>query len=195
MVTSTEPRRVAASPRTGPLGRLARLGWAAATAMILASIVDGRGPARFRNPHVLTEPSAWLLHAVMLVAFVLLVGAIASALGGRQVARRAQVGTLVAVAGTVALAGAVGHLAYGAVWGFPLADLVWSFDVLVLAQQVVALVLAIALGTPGCEIGVWPELIARRRGERSSPSAGLACIVGLHLVDAWEARHRASTWG
>jgi hypothetical protein len=193
MVTSTEPRGVAASPRTGPLGRLARLGWAAVSAIVLASVVDGRGPARFRNPHVLTEPSAWLLHAVMLVVLVLLVGAIAEALGGRRVARHAQVGSLLAVAVTVAFAGAVGHLAYGSVWGFPLADLVWSFDVGVLTQQVVALVLAITLGTPGCEIGVWPELIAHMRGERSSPSAGLACIVGLHLVDAWEARHRTGT--
>ena len=190
MVTTAAPRGVAARPRTGPLGRLVRLGWAAGLAAALASIVDGRGPARFRNPHVLTEPSAWLLHAVMLVLLVLLVGAIAEALGGRQVARRAQLGTLLAVAGTVALAGAVGHLAYGSVWGFPLADLVWSFDVLLLAVDVVALVLAIALGTPGCEIEVWPELIARLRGEHASPSAGLACIVGLHLVDAWEARHR-----
>jgi hypothetical protein len=193
MVTTTGPRGVAASPRTGPLGRLARLGWTVAMAVILASIVDGRGPARFRNPHVLTEPSAWLVHAAMLVVFVLLVGAIAAALDGRQVAWRAQVGTLLAVVGAVGLAGAVGQLTYGSLWGFPLADLVWSFDVLMLAQEVVALVLAIALGTPGCEIGVWPELIARMRGERSSPSAGLACIVGLHLVDAWEARRRTST--
>ena len=193
MLTSTQPRDVAAHSRTGPLGRLVRLGWAAGLAVALASIVDGRGPARFRNPHVLTEPSAWLLHAVMLVLFVLLVGAIAAALGGRQVARRAQVGSLLAVAGTVALAGGVGQLVYGSVWGFPLADLVWSFDAVVLAQQVVALVLAIALGTPGCEIGVWPELIARVRGGRASASAGLACIVGVHLVDAWEARHRTST--
>ena len=69
----------------------------------------------------------------------------------------------------------------------------WSFDVVLLAEDVVALVLAIALGTPGCEIGVWPELIARVRGERSSRSTGLVCIVGLHLVDAWEARHRTRT--
>jgi hypothetical protein len=61
------------------------------------------------------------------------------------------------------------------------------------AGLAVALVLAIALGTPGCEIGVWPELIARVRGGRASASAGLACIVGVHLVDAWEARHRTST--
>ena len=115
MVTTAAPRGVAASPRTGPLGRLVRLGWAAGLAAALASIVDGRGPARFRNPHVLTEPSAWLLHAVMLVLLVLLVGAIAEALGGRQVARRAQVGTLLAVAGTVVLAGTVGHVAYGSV--------------------------------------------------------------------------------
>ncbi len=190
MVTSTARRGVGASSRTGPLGRLVRLGLAAGLALALASIVDDRGPARFRNPHVLTEPSAWLLHAVMLVIFVLLVGSIAAALRGRQVARRAQVSTLLAIAGTVTLAGVAGQLGYGFVWGFPLADLVWSFDVVLLAEEVIALVLAVALGTPGCEIGVWPELIGRVRGDRSSPSAGLACIVGLHLVDAWEARHR-----
>jgi hypothetical protein len=77
------------------------------------------------------------------------------------------------------------------VWGFPLADLVWAFDVLMLSETIVALLLAVALGTPGCEIGVWPELIARTRGGRAAPAAGLACIVGLHFVDASEARRRA----
>jgi hypothetical protein len=192
MVTTARPRTVAARFRTGPLGRLVRLGWAAAAALALVSIVDARGSARFRNTHVLTEPSAWFLHALMLVVFVLLVGAIASALGDGRMARRVQVASVAAMTGIVAVAGGLGHLAYGSAWGFPLADLVWWFDVLVLAQEVVALVLAIVLGTPGCEIGVWPELIARVRGERSAPSSGLACIVGLHLLDEWEARRGKS---
>ena len=74
--------------------------------------------------------------------------------------------------------------------GFPLADLVWTFDVVMLAQTVVALLLAIVLGTPGCEIGVWPEVIARSRGESAPPTTGLACVIGLHFIDEWEARRR-----
>jgi hypothetical protein len=195
MVTTARPRTEAGGFRTGPLGRLVRLGWAAVAALALVSIIDARGSARFRNPHVLTESSAWFLHALMLVVFVILVGAIASTLGDGRLARRVQVASVAAVTGIVALAGGLGQLAYGSAWGFPLADVVWWFDVLVLAQEVVALVLAIVLGTPGCEIGIWPELIARVRGQRSTPAAGLACIVGLHLLDEWEVRRRTSPHG
>jgi hypothetical protein len=84
----------------------------------------------------------------------------------------------------------VGLVFYGSVWGFPLADLVWWFDVLMLAEGLIACTLAVVLGTPGCEIGVWPELTARLRGRRSAPANGLACVVGLHFVDRWESRHR-----
>lgn len=38
--------------RTGPVGRLLRLGMAVAAALTLASIVDSHGSARFRNPHI-----------------------------------------------------------------------------------------------------------------------------------------------
>lgn len=176
--------------RTGPIGRLARLGWATAAALTLASIIDRHGSARFRNPHILTEPSAWLLHGLMLVAFMLAVGAIASRLYGHQVARRAQAASIVAIATTVVVAGAVGAATRGAIWGFPLADLVWSFDVGVLVEQLLAFMLAAILGTPGCEIGVWPELIARARGETVEVTEGLACIAGLSVIDRWEAGQR-----
>jgi hypothetical protein len=100
--------------------------------------------------------------------------------------RRAQFIAAAALGGSLGIAGLIGQFVYGATWGFPLADLVWWFDVAMLAEQVVALTLAIVLGTPGCEIGVWAELIARRRGRRSSTVDGLGCIVGLHLLDRWE---------
>jgi len=38
---------------------------------------------------------------------------------------------------------------------------------------------------------VWPELLARARGRSARSEQGLACIVGLHLIDAWEARRLA----
>jgi group II intron reverse transcriptase/maturase len=141
---------------------------------------------RFRNAHILTEPSAWLLHALMAVIYILLIGALAQALWGVRSVRRAQLIAAAVLGGSLGITGLIGQFVYGAAWGFPLADLVWWIDVAMLAEQVVALILASVLGTPGCEIGVWAELIARRRGTRSSTVDGLGCIVGLHLLDQWE---------
>ena len=176
--------------RTGPVGRIVRLGFASAAALTVASIVDARGSARFRNPHILTEPSAWFLHGLMLTVLVLLVGAVSAGLVGDRVARRAQVASIVAIVVAVGVAGALGYRSHGSVWGFPLSDLVWYFDVFVLAAEVAAFIGAVVLGTPGCEIGVWPELISRPRGEKAGQMEGLACIVGIHLIDRWEAQRR-----
>ncbi|MGH3012705.1 MAG: hypothetical protein ACRDMY_12840, partial [Gaiellaceae bacterium] len=74
----------------------------------------------------------------------------------------------------------------GEVWASPLPELVWGFDALMLVETIVALVLAIALGTRGCEVGVWPELLGRVRGE--AVSARPICVLGLHFIDDWEAR-------
>jgi len=183
--------------RTGPIGRLTRVGWVVAVALTMGSIVDARGPARFRNPHILSEPSAWFLHALMLLVFLVLVGSLATVLGNRRIAQRAQAAALAALAAIGAVAALVGQLTGGSVWGFPLADGVWTFDVAMLAEEFVAFILAIALGTPGCEIGVWAELIARARRQVAPRTEGLACVVGLHLIDRWEAtrRHRRAQPG
>ena len=173
--------------RTGPIGRVARLVLVALFAFPLFSIIGPGGSSRFRNPHILSEPSAWLVHILMLAIFVILVGALASELAGPRARRGWQAAALVGAVAAVVVAGGIGLIARGAFWGFPLADLVWWFDVVMLSEQVVATLLSIALGTPGCEIGVWPALIARSRGEAPSTESGLACIVGLHLLDAWEA--------
>jgi hypothetical protein len=172
--------------RTGPVGRLARLVLAALFAYPLFSIIGPGGSSRFRNPHILSEPSAWLLHILMLTIFVILAGALASALAGQRARRPWQAAALIGAAAAVVIAGGIGMIERGAFWGFPLADLVWWFDVLVLIEQVAATLLAIGLGTPGCEIGVWPALIVRARGQAPSQESGLACIVGLHLIDRWE---------
>ena len=171
--------------RTGPVGRLVRLGFAAFLVLTLLSIVSSQGAARFRNSHILSEPSAWLLHAVMFLIFVLTVGVVVSALAGDRAASRAQFAAVVIAAGVVAAAGGIGWALRGSVWGFPLADLVWYFDVSMATIELLAFLLAIALGTPGCELGVWPELLARARGRSFKRTDGLACIVGIHLIDRW----------
>lgn len=177
------------SPRTGPVGRVARLAWAIVFVLTLASIVDARWSARFRDPHVLGEPSAWILHVLMLVVFVVLVGAIARSIGSRN-AGRVQVIAVIAIAAIAVVAGAVGQLTRGSVWGFPLADAVWTFDVAMAAQELVAFVLAIVLGTPGCEMGVWAEILARARIGSAVETSPLACVVGLVQIDRWEAARR-----
>ncbi len=69
-----------------------------------------------------------------------------------------------------------------------MSDLVWALDAAILLQTIVALPIAVVLGTPGCEIGVWGDIAARLRGEPASPPI---CIIGLHHLDEWEARRRA----
>jgi len=59
-----------------------------------------------------------------------------------------------------------------------------------LVEGLAASALAVVLGTPGCEIGVWNELRTRARCGSFRPEDGLACIVGLHLLDGWEERRR-----
>ena len=181
------------TPRTGPIGRLARLGWALLAALVLASLVGPQGSARFRNPHILSEPSAWFLHGLMVLTFVLTVGTIAANLYGDRVARRVQRASIVAIAVAVLVAGAIGASTHGAFWGVPLADTVWYFDVFVLAAQFIAFALAALAGTPGCEINVWSELISRVRSRTVGRTEGLACVVGLTLIDRWEAQRRRPT--
>jgi len=178
--------------RTGPIGRLARLALAGVFVVIFLSFVGPDGSARFRNPHILGEPLAWSLHLGMLAVFIIVIGALAQSIAGREARRPWQVLAVVALIATLALAGVIGKTTQGSFWGFPLADLVWWFDVLVVVEQFVALVLAVALAMPGCEIGVWSQLLAKLgRGTATSENT-LACIVGLHLLDAWEARRKVA---
>jgi len=175
--------------RTGPLGRVLRLVLAAVSAAALASIVDARGSARFHNPHILSEPLAWLLQGLMLLVFVLLVGAVSSAFVGPRTVSRIQVAAVALLALAIAVAGWWGGIAFGSVWGYPVADLVWWFDVSMLVVELVTALAAVVLGTPGCEIGVAWRLLVRIRG--TSPPAAepwVPCVLGLHLVDEWEAR-------
>jgi len=170
--------------KTGPLGRSARLALLAVVAASLASIVDSSGSARFRNPHILMEPSAWALHLAMLVVFVVLSGTLGSAFLGRRNVRRIQLYALLILASAVVAAAAIGQLAFGQMWGFPLADLVWYFDVLMLLLELIATALAIVAGTPGCELNILRNLMGHRRTSTESAR----CVIGLDALDRWEAR-------
>src|SRR5687768_8368944 len=88
----------ALAPRTGPVGRLARLLLAVLLVLSLSSVVDQGGPASFRDTSNLTDPITWALHGAMLVLFVLLVGQLAGATAGADRVRLWQGRALIALA-------------------------------------------------------------------------------------------------
>lgn len=181
--------------RTGPYGRLARLLLAATAGLALASIVDQGGLAAFHGQSLRNEPGLALIAPVMAVVLVSLVGGVATELADDRSARRWRVATLGVLATAVAVAALIGAATGAGAWSSPLIDLVWTLDSLMLTETLIAALLAVVLGTPGCEVGVWPELVARARGRRSPPVTGIACVVGLHALDRWEARRRRVSVG
>ncbi len=173
--------------RIGLAGRsvrgLAAVGLGAFVYLRLAAFA-AHGPAGYRDLSILLDPSLWLLTAIMVAGFVDFAGRFAPGLFGGGSARGHAV-AIFSLASVVVVAAAIGLLLHGTPWGFPLADLWWWFNTVMLTQIAVAFALATWVGTPGCEQGVWRELIGRPRRERSGV---YACIVGLHLLDEWEWR-------
>jgi hypothetical protein len=174
--------------RTGPIGRLARVLIALVLGLALYSLADQGGPSAFSDPSNLTEPITWVLQVAMFALFVALVGQLAASTAGEAAVRRWQVAAVTGLAVALAAAAVTAQVASGAIWASPFSDLVWAFDVAMLIETIVALLLAVVLGTPGCEVGVWSELIGRLRGPDAALPSRPTCIVGLHQLDEWEAR-------
>jgi hypothetical protein len=112
---------------------------------------------------------------------------VAKLVGGDGVTKMARTVALALLAGAAAVAAAVGALRSGGVWGSPLSDLVWTLDVTMLLETIVALLLAVVLGTPGCEIGVWGEPAALHH--RAAPSRQLGAPPPLRGREHSRRRH------
>lgn len=183
--------------RTGLIGRGARLVLAlvvgAFAALRLASFM-AKGPVGYRDPSILGDASLWILTAIVAFGVIDFAGRFAPGLEGVRPAARRIMATAALAVLAVATA-AIGLVFHGSVWGFPLADAWWWLNTTYLLQLTVTFVLAAVLGTPGCEQGVWRELLHGR--ERAGEHTPLTCIIGLHVLDGWEAekagRQDAST--
>jgi hypothetical protein len=153
---------------------------------VLATLVDQGGPASIRDPETLTEAPFLALTIGMVAVYAVLVSQLVRLVAGEPWTKTAWKVALAVLA--AAAAAVVGELHAGAIWGPPLSDLVWTLDVAMLVETIIALPLAVVLGTPGCEIGVWAEIAARLRGSAAAPPL---CIIGLHRLDDWEGRRRS----
>jgi hypothetical protein len=172
--------------RTGPVGRSVRLIMAVAigTFVVLRMATFAyRGPTGYRDPAVLSDVSLWILTAIVVISVVDFSGRFAPGLE-RFSPNARRTATVVGFLSAVLLAAAAGLALRGDIWGFPLADLVWWLNTVYLIQLAPAFGLAALLGTPGCEQGVWRELLDQRGSGSHTP---LSCVIGLHALDAWEA--------
>jgi hypothetical protein len=176
-------------PRTGPVGRAVRLLLAVGFTYGLATLVDQGGPSSIRDPETLTDAPFLVLTIAMVAVYVVLVGELTKLVAGEAVGPTARRVALSALAAAGATAAVIAEVRAGAVWGSPLSDLVWALDVTMLLQTITALLLAVVLGTPGCEIGVWDDIAAHLRGRHASSAL---CIIGLHHLDEWELRRRSA---
>jgi hypothetical protein len=186
-VSPQEAQEPLGVPRTGPIGRAVRLLLAVGLTYGLATLVDQGGPASVRDRESLTDVPFVVLTIAMITVYIVLVGELAKIVAGEAVAKAARTVARVVLAAVAAAAALAGEVQAGAVWGSPLSDLVWALDVAMLLETIVALALAVVLGTRGCEIGVWADIATRLRGRPASPPL---CIVGLHLLDDWELRRQ-----
>ena len=191
-MTVAAQRNRSPAARTGPLGRAVRLLLALGFVAALGTLVDQGGPASVRDPETLTDAPFVVLTVAMVVVYATLAAELGKLVGGESAGQTTRRLTLSVLAAAAAVAALIGEVGAGAVWGSPLSDLVWALDVAMLVQTIVALLLAVVLGTPGCEIGVWLELAARVRRQ---PAAPPLCILGLHYVDDWELRRRSARRG
>ena len=140
----------------------------------------------------LTDAPFVVLTIAMVAVYAVLVAELTRIVAGEAVAKTARIAALALLGAGAAVAAVVGELHAGAVWGSPLSDLVWTLDATMLLETIVALPIAVVLGTPGCEIGVWADTAARLRGGPASPPI---CIIGLHHLDEWQARRTRSAAG
>jgi hypothetical protein len=182
MVRSRPHPQVQQPIRTGPVSRLVRV----VLAGLLAATVYGlvrTGMRSFSDPEILAEPGFWL---ITIIAVQNMYG-LPAQLAGPRWGWRVLVGFLVVAA--VAVIVAVGTS--GTLWAAPLTWLLYPLELVVLSVVAVAFVVSALLGRPGCELGVLGELAARRRGADDPEGAQVtSCVVGLHRLDAWEARQR-----
>jgi hypothetical protein len=181
------------TPRTGPVGRAARIMLLAVFAILFGSLVDEDGAVGLRSSTPGDEPGLLVVTVVMGVLFVGLAGELGRVLVNDLAARRWRLLASTGLLAATAVSAAVGWLMSGTIWEFPLVDAIWWFDVVMFGQTIVALLVAIVLGTPGCEVRVWPELIYRLRGHPASNPPRLVCVIGLDFIDAWEARPARGT--
>jgi hypothetical protein len=160
------------------VGRVARLLLAGALGWTAYDLWLDRAEV-FARTDPLTDPFLWILVA-------LVVHAVYDIASLADWGKRALIALALVAVGSAGVAVA----AEGTLWTGPLTWLVWGLALGGMVGVVVLLLVAVGLGTPGCEGAVVRSLVRRRRGEPDDERV-MFCLAGLHSIDAWE---RSQPW-
>ena len=179
-IRHTEVSTAAAPIRIGPVGRIARALGAVVIGAFAHEWVEA-GMAWFSGSSTPANPMVW---AVMVLAGYYGLYQFPDFSFGRPWGKRVVIGfTGILAAVAVATVAVQGEL-----WTAPLTPVLYWLGVSFLIAVAFSYVVAIFLGTPGCEVGGLAELVRRIR-HRSHPDdhEAMWCVAGLHRLDAWEA--------
>lgn len=168
-----------ARPSSGPVSRTVRvllaglMGWLAVEWATAGIDWFGRSS---------TQRNGWVWGLALLAVYYGLYQFPSAAFGSRSVRR-----TLMASGIVFAAAAGTATAIHGGVWEPPFTWLLYGFEVGFLVVVTVAHVVAVMLGTAGCEMGGLAELVHRLRGTPRPAGEPMSCIAGLHRLDQWEA--------
>jgi hypothetical protein len=167
-------------PRIRPIGRLARIVGAIIMTLFALDWLEA-GMTWFGESSTPANLSVWLVTG--LAVFYGLHQLPESGFG-KPWGRRT-----VAVSGVAFAFAAVAAISLNdGLWAPPLTTLLFWFDVGFLIAVAISYLVAVFLGTPGCEVGGLGELIRRLRGVPDpADHEAMWCIAGIHHLDQWEA--------
>lgn len=167
--------------RLGPVSIACRLVLTGVTAWSAVNWTSA-GIGWFSRSSTITDPGIWLL--IGLGIYYGLYQTAASGFGQRWGVR-----IVVAFAVVLAGAGVIALVTEGELWAAPLTWLPYGLVLWLFVSTTIAGPISLGLGTPGCEFGALGELIRRLRGVPEPEHAdAMWCVLGIHRIDAWEAR-------
>ncbi|NIA27303.1 MAG: hypothetical protein GWP02_04535 [Desulfobulbaceae bacterium] len=163
-------------PRPGPIGRLARLAFAALCLWYVWGLVQIFGSLLGTDSHI--RPLVWngIMPGLFLVSYVINIGY-----------SRAWKKWPAIISGAVFLViGGVAYLTSGSAETIWLATAIWVWALYLFTHLGLAFLVSAVIGTPGCEMRAFHDLYSRLTGV---PTKEHYCPVGpLHPIDRWEAR-------
>ncbi|HJQ90719.1 MAG TPA: hypothetical protein VJ950_03365 [Acidimicrobiia bacterium] len=172
--------------RIGPMGRLVRVFGAVIMALFAFEWLEA-GMTWFGQASTPSNPWIWVVTG--LAAYYGLHQLPESGFGrpwGERV--------LATVGGIFVLVAVATLTIHGELWAHPLTISLYGLNVAFLFVVSLSYLVAVFLGTPGCEVGGLGELIRRLRGVPDPANHdAMWCIGGIHCLDQWEANRRDET--
>lgn len=174
-IRHTEVITAEVSPRTGPVGRIARAVGAVVISAVAYEWIEA-GMEWFSRTSTPANPMVW---AVTVPAGYYGLYQFPDFAFGRPWGKR----VVIASTGIFATVVVATIAVQGELWGAPLTTILFWLAVSFLIAVALSYLVAIFLGTPGCEVGGLAELVRRiRHRSHSDDHDAMWYVAGLHIL-------------